>query len=158
METFSALLALCEGNSPVTGEFLSQRPVTRSFDVFFVLRLNKRLSKPSRRRWFSCLLWRHCNEVFIGYAIVLSRFVGLIRPYSLCVSWVTTRVPVTYHRWYGIMFLYQPTTTHYKAWNVSTIIYVYHISQGYSKCTCKEHGDKAPPILWWTGGYKQDRT
>ena len=33
METFSALLALCEGNSPVTGEFSSQRPVTRSFDV-----------------------------------------------------------------------------------------------------------------------------
>ena len=32
METFSALLALCEGNSPVTGEFPSQRPVTRSFD------------------------------------------------------------------------------------------------------------------------------
>ena len=39
METFSALLALCEGNSPVTGEFPSQRPVTRSFDVFFDLRL-----------------------------------------------------------------------------------------------------------------------
>ena len=34
METFSALLTLCTGNSPVTGEFPSQRPVTRSFDVF----------------------------------------------------------------------------------------------------------------------------
>ena len=34
METFSALLALCTGNSPVTGEFLSQRPVTQSFDVW----------------------------------------------------------------------------------------------------------------------------
>ena len=32
-ETFSALLALCAGNSPVTGEFPSQRPVARSFDV-----------------------------------------------------------------------------------------------------------------------------
>ena len=49
METFSALLALCAGNSPVTGEFPSQRPVTQSFDVFFDLRLNKRLSKQSRR-------------------------------------------------------------------------------------------------------------
>ena len=39
METFSALLALCEGNSPVVGEFPAQRPVTRSFDVFFDLRL-----------------------------------------------------------------------------------------------------------------------
>ena len=35
MVTFSALLALCVGNSPVSGEFPSQRPVTRSFDVFF---------------------------------------------------------------------------------------------------------------------------
>ena len=45
METFSALLALFAGNSPVTGEFPSQRAVTRSFDVFFDLRLNKRLRK-----------------------------------------------------------------------------------------------------------------
>ena len=37
METFSALLALCAGNSPLTGEFPSQRAVTRSFDVFFDL-------------------------------------------------------------------------------------------------------------------------
>ena len=35
----------CAGNSPVTGEFSVQRPVTRSVDVFFDLRLNKRLSK-----------------------------------------------------------------------------------------------------------------
>ena len=40
METFSALLALRAGNSPVTGEFPSQRPVTRSFDIFFDLGLN----------------------------------------------------------------------------------------------------------------------
>ena len=45
MEAFSALLAICAGNSPVPGEFPSQRPVTRIFDVFFDLRLNKRLSK-----------------------------------------------------------------------------------------------------------------
>ena len=41
METFSALLAFCAMNPPVTGEFPSQRPVTRSFDVFFDLRPNK---------------------------------------------------------------------------------------------------------------------
>ena len=40
--TFSALLALCAGYSPVTGEFPLQRPVTWSLDVFFDLRLNKR--------------------------------------------------------------------------------------------------------------------
>ena len=50
METFSALLDLCEGNTPVTCGFPSQRPVTRSFDVFFDVRLNKRMRKQSRRR------------------------------------------------------------------------------------------------------------
>ena len=45
METFSALLAICAGNSPVTGEFPTQRPVTRGFGISFDLRLNKRLSK-----------------------------------------------------------------------------------------------------------------
>ena len=35
METFSALLAICAGNSPVTDEFPAQKPVTRSFDVFY---------------------------------------------------------------------------------------------------------------------------
>ena len=66
METFSALLVLCEGNSLITGEFPPQRPVTRSFDVFFDLRLNKRLSKPSRRWWFetsSRSIWRHWSAM-----------------------------------------------------------------------------------------------
>ena len=65
MEPFSALLAICAGNSPVTGEFPAQRPVTRSFNIFFDLRLNKRLSKQSWGWWFETLpypLWRHCNS------------------------------------------------------------------------------------------------
>ena len=37
------------------GEFPTQRPVTRSFDVFFHLRLNKRLSKQPRGWWFETL-------------------------------------------------------------------------------------------------------
>ena len=66
MEIFSALLALCAGNSPVTGESSSQTPVTRSFDVFFDLRLNKRLSKQSWGWWLettSRSLWRRCNDL-----------------------------------------------------------------------------------------------
>ena len=65
METFSALLAICAGNSPVHGEFPTQRPVTRSFDVYFDLRPNKWLSKQSWGWWFetlSCSLWRHRND------------------------------------------------------------------------------------------------
>ena len=64
METLSALLALGAGNSPVPDEFFAQRPVTRSFYVFFDLRLNKRLSKQSWDWWCetqSGSLWRHCN-------------------------------------------------------------------------------------------------
>ena len=40
METLSALLAICAGNSPVTGEFPAQRPVTRSFDVLIYIWIN----------------------------------------------------------------------------------------------------------------------
>ena len=66
METLSALLAICAGNSPVTGKFPTQRPVTRSFDAFFDLRLNKRLSKQSWGWWFETLprpFWRHSNDL-----------------------------------------------------------------------------------------------
>ena len=68
MEASSALLAICAENSPVTGEFPAQRPVTRSLNVFFDLRLNKRLSKQWRGWWFetpSRPLWRHCNVVCV---------------------------------------------------------------------------------------------
>ena len=64
METISALLAIYTGNSPVTGELPAQRPVTRSFGVFYQ-RLNRRLSKQSWGWWFetpSRPLWRHCND------------------------------------------------------------------------------------------------
>ena len=64
MEIFSALLAICAGNSPVTGEFPTQRPVTRSFDVYFDLRPKERLSKQWWGWWFETLsrsLWRHRN-------------------------------------------------------------------------------------------------
>ena len=61
---FSASLAIWARNSPVTGEFSSQKPVTWSFDVFFDQRMNKRLSKQSWGWWFETpwlSLWRHCN-------------------------------------------------------------------------------------------------
>ena len=91
METFSFLLALCAGNSPITGEFPSQRPVTRSFDVFFDMCLDNRWSKQSRGWWFempSHLLWRNCIES--------SRYIYTIpwhcRYYSLLISRVKTRI------------------------------------------------------------------
>ena len=59
---------------PLCGEFTghrwipSQRPLPRSFIVLFNLRLDKRLSKHSRRWWFetpSSSLWRHWNDFCI---------------------------------------------------------------------------------------------
>ena len=50
--------------TPVTEEFPMQRSVTRSFNVFFDLRLNKQLSKQSWGWWFAMPLhplWQHCN-------------------------------------------------------------------------------------------------
>ena len=69
IEPFSALLALCAGNSPVTGEFPSQRPVTQNFYVFSDLRPNKPLSKQSTHWWFetpSRSLWRTCYDCGIN--------------------------------------------------------------------------------------------
>ena len=80
METFSALLALCAANSPVTGEFLAQRPVTRTFEVFFDLCRDRRLSKQSWGWWYGMIsrpLWRHCNarrRLSVTLAIWTSRY------------------------------------------------------------------------------------
>ena len=91
LEIFFALLALCAGNSPATGEFPSQRPVTQSFDIFFDLCLNKRLSKQSWGWWFetpSHSLWRRRNayirfdSCFVKFRAVLSIADRLIWNYA----------------------------------------------------------------------------
>ena len=66
-----------------------QKQVTRSFDIFFDLRLNRQLSKHSRRRWFettSRSLWRHCNVFFLFL---------LIRPLQLFAH--ATTAHLSYH-------------------------------------------------------------
>ena len=80
METFSVLLVICAGHSPVTGEFCAQRPVTWSFDVFLDLRLYKRLREQSWGWWFetpSRRLWRHCNmRAFLDFGRKLKVLLG----------------------------------------------------------------------------------
>ena len=83
METISALLAIRAGNSPVTGEFTAQRPVTRSFDVFFDLSLNKRSSKHSWGWWFETPprpLLHHCDALWLNFVVwmwkVILRYLG----------------------------------------------------------------------------------
>ena len=105
MESFSASLALCAGSSPVTGEFPSQGPATRSFDVLFGLRVNKRLNKQSWSWWLVTplrSLRRHCNELWTALPAYAPRW-RLIAPscvhpfstcpFSLCINSEKLRIP-----------------------------------------------------------------
>ena len=87
METFSALLAICAVNSPVP----AQKPVTRSFDVLFDLRLNKRLSEQSwgwRFETPSRPLWRHFNVNWhaCGYNTTHPNKIGFSRQFMPYIS------------------------------------------------------------------------
>ena len=80
--------------APVTGEFPAHRPVTRSFDVFCDLRLNKRFSKQTWGWWLetpSGPLWRHCNVycqptrwIFKRYKSLINEFLGPISIQRCC--------------------------------------------------------------------------
>ena len=105
METFSALLALCAGNSPVPGNSPHKGQWRGALMFFFYLRLNKRLSKQSIAWWFETLsrpLWRHCNVVSLlprrlstirtirhSWTLVFTRFgvkvVLTLREYMACI-------------------------------------------------------------------------
>ena len=71
MEAFSALLALCAGNSLVNGEFPSQRPVKRIFDVIFDLRMNKRLVKKNREAGDL-----RCHRPHYDVTVIIKRIMG----------------------------------------------------------------------------------
>ena len=92
---------LCVGNSLVIDEFPTQRPVTRSFDVFFDLRLNKRLSKQSWGCWFemlSCPLWRHHNAKLMFHPAMMVSGKSVSCNQSLPVHEISKqRSPVTFN-------------------------------------------------------------
>ena len=95
--TFSALLAFCAGNSPVTDEFPAQRPVTRGFDVFFYLCLNERLSKQSRSWWFetpSRPLWRHSIGPVVSDESWLCRIVIYVFNIVAALPWLSYQEPI----------------------------------------------------------------
>ena len=82
METFSTLLAICAGNSPVPVELPARRSGSRSFDIFFDLRPNKQLNKQLWGWWFetpSWSLWRHrIFFLWLHHMIYLPMFVRVI--------------------------------------------------------------------------------
>ena len=126
MEPFSALLGPCAGNSPVTGEFPAKRPVTRSFDVFFHLGLNKRLSKQCWGWWFetpSRPLWRHCNGHSINLlAAVVSQWNGNV----ISTMW-------NFHRWLHWKLSYLTTSSAASDENfvkITTFLFQWRVRRG----------------------------
>ena len=104
-DIFRVTRPLC-GNSPVTGEFPTQRPVTRSLSVFFGLSLNKRLNKQSRGWWFETpprSLWRHCDvrsNWMEFYATASSPFLSRINNiYLERFSYNFTETAIRIHHW-----------------------------------------------------------
>ena len=75
METFSESLAIGAGNSPVTGEFPAQRPVTQGFDIFFDLRLNIQLNKQSH--YNDVIMSAMTSQITISEKISKLRVTGL---------------------------------------------------------------------------------
>ena len=114
MEIFSALLVLCAGNSSVTGEFPAQRPVTRSFDVFFDLHLNKRLSKQSWDRWFetpSRSLWRHRNEISLGQSKTSTAATMVTSHVTNYLTYMLSSIVLIWVRWPLWIFLNMMTSS-----------------------------------------------
>ena len=73
------------GNWPVTGEFLSQSPAMRSFDVFFDLCLNKRLSKQLRHWWFEM-------HICISKSTIIGSDNGLSPHQCQAIIWTNARI------------------------------------------------------------------
>ena len=144
MEAFSALLAIYAENSPVPGEFPTQRPVTRSFDVCFDLRLDKRLSKQSWGWWFETLsrpFWRHSNETTAFeldwyHHLTLSIETLIIR---LCISYISASSYVLVSHFLCV--------THW--WILFISLFNFHIRQCSVECFWTYIFFNSG-ILWWT--------
>ena len=101
METFSALLAICAGNSPVPGEFPTQRPVTRNCDVFFDLRPNNgwvnngEAGELRRHRAHYDVIVMKCficatytpRQILTAFCQKVSLFEGFVRILHVCFIW-----------------------------------------------------------------------
>ena len=71
MGTLSALLALYEENPPVTMDSPHKVPVMRSFDVSFVVGINKLFNKQSATSDVMTLKGRNCHAPDLGWGLLI---------------------------------------------------------------------------------------
>ena len=134
---FRVILALCAGNSPATGEFPSRRPVTRSFDVFFDVCLNTRLSKQPRGRWFetpSHSLWRHCKER------ILAQWHYMASNTRVTIGLGNGSVPIQSYAFTSINSL-RPSDAYMRRWTRPSLIQIMGLSP-----------DRHQAIIWTDAG------
>ena len=125
---------LC-GEFTSSGEFPTQRPMLRNFDVFFDLRLNKRLSKQPWGWWFetpSWSLWRRCNDQE-WYGIQSQR-----KRVNVCISnWWTgsTYVYIMVWCWMGIMLSSQWKLSYHQCNMENNIHWSFYLNYVWQKCS-----------------------
>ena len=135
MEPFSALLAICAGISLVSGGFPAQKLVTQSFDVFFDLRMNKRLGKQSRRWWFetpSRSLWRHCNDASL---LLLLFCISLKYLHGFVFVWLNEKFLIGH-----------PMSEYHDSWSLEENVVYY---QPWSICGSDATQDDYDDIIKW---------
>ena len=141
METFSALLALYEGNPLVTGGIPSQRPVWQTFVVFFNLCLNKWLSKQSRCQWSetpSRSSWRSSHCILQGFKDALC--LPLTENCALCQFVITGGTGGCHHHYIDVII-----TTMASQITSLTIVY----STLYSGADQRKHQSSASLAFVW---------
>ena len=90
---------LC-GEFTGSGEFPTQKPVTRSFDVFFGLRLNKRLSKQPWGWWFETLSWSLWRQYDVTQTMPAFGIEGTLTPNAGIVRLIKPAAVEIWHcRW-----------------------------------------------------------
>ena len=103
-------------------------PVTRSLDVFFDLRMNKRLSKPSRRQWFetpSRSSWHHCNDIIFCWVCNDSY------KQAYCVNMISLVISIN-----GVLRRGCSFSTRFQSVGVARIVYVRRSCTVWAKLIC----------------------
>ena len=147
--------ALCHDDVP------SQRQVTRRFDVFFVLCLNKRLNNQSGRRWFEtppCSLWRRCNDTIQGLLIYQSSVLYFTSRYCIILIILSffsasCKTFSSLNQNYVIQKSWVCRNTYYTFWEYFINAYTHETRWFYLQVILYPHIEFVKPLLVWMKQY-----